>query len=493
MGFRIWSGQLYQSIVDGLVCNRRFACWKEGFQINSWTGCPAFIRNHPANSQCKSSATTAKVVGLCHKPRIKQLDVVDNGCSSSSGIVSAKRIKPGANEGQLKLETYVGLKFDSANKAYHYYDTYAGNVGFRVHIGQLFRSKNDRNHPSKVGRGAFMMIKRHDNGRLIVDRYQLEHNHELEMQMKEINETLEKLVITKKHNGSLIKKHRANNIGRDWYTVLHNYFQNQQAEDIGFFYAVDQNNYAVPFATFVSVNHHKQLVLLGCTLVADESKESFIWLFETWLRAMSGCHPYLIIADHDDSILQAIAQTKEREHLSPLSSDCKYEYENKYGLRENAWPKEMYEKRENWVPLYLHGTFLLEFPLMEAFLQINEPMEEQCRRFYTLSVFRVFQRESKLQVSGYFPRNEQSNIVTFSSSNFDVICCCQMFESDSVLCRHALRLFQTLDIRELPSRYILHRWTRSYVEFGATSFEKYKLAYEIIPDGGRKLSWQRSV
>ncbi|KAI3443184.1 F-box domain-containing protein [Psidium guajava] len=103
-----------------------------------------------------------------------------------------------------------------------------------------------------------------------------------------------------------------------------------------------QNNYVVPFATFVGVNHHKQPVLLGCALVADESKESFIWLFETWLRAMSGCHPKSIIADHDDSILQAIAQvfpsthhrfsmwqikTKEREHLSPLSSDCKYEYE----------------------------------------------------------------------------------------------------------------------------------------------------------------------
>ncbi|KAI6683861.1 hypothetical protein NL676_029774 [Syzygium grande] len=145
----------------------------------------------------------------------------------------------------------------------------------------------------------------------------------------------------------------------------------------------------------------KQPVLLGCALVADESKEPFIWLFETWLGAMSGCHPNSIIADHDDSILQAIAQvfpsrshqfsmwqikTKECEHLGPLSSDCKYEYEkcvyqshtvgefhaacnallSNYGLRENAWLKEMYEKPENWIPLYLRGTFLLEFPLMEV-------------------------------------------------------------------------------------------------------------------------------
>ncbi|XP_048136110.1 protein FAR1-RELATED SEQUENCE 7-like isoform X2 [Rhodamnia argentea] len=707
VGFKIRSGQLYRSRVDGSVCNRRFVCWKEGFQINSRTGCPAFIRvkksdsgkwvldqfakdhnhdldaceeNHPANSQCKSSATTAKVVDLCRKPRIKQLDVVNNGCSSSSSIASAKRVKPGANEGQVKLEPFVGLKFDSANKAYQHYDTYAGNVGFRVRIGQLFRSKNDGSitsrrfvcskegfqHPSRVGCGAFMRIKRHDNGRWIVDRYQLEHNHELEVQMKanrgsasrkfldEINETSEKLDIAKKHNGSLLKKHHMNNIGSDWYTVLHNYFQNRQAEDIGFFCAVDvqmgccrslfwadgrsrfscsqfgdaiifdtsykQNNYVVPFATFVGVNHHKQAVLLGCALVADESTESFIWLFETWLRAMSGCHPKSIIADQDDSILQAIAQVfpsshhrfsmwqikaKECEHLSPLSSECKYEYEkcvyqshtvgefdaawdallSKYGLRENAWLKEMYEKRENWVPLYLRGTFFAGIPIdggldaffypylnsqtsleefvvryeqgleqrrgserkedynsfnLQAFLQTNEPMEEQCRRLYTLSVFKVFQREllqsysylgAKIHEQGAISRylirkcgNEnEKHIVTFCTSNLDVSCGCQMFESEGVLCRHALRLFQILDIRELPSRYILHRWTRSaeygtirdfdsggssheikakmiwslreiaakYVEFGATSFEKYKLAYEIMHEGGRKLCWQR--
>lgn len=95
-------------------------------------------------------------------------------------------------------------------------------------------------------------------------------------------------------------------------------------------------------------------------------------------QAISGCHPNLIIADHDDSILQAITQvfpvsnhrfsmwqfkTKERDHLSPLSSECKHEYEkcvyqshtvgefdavwdallSNHGLRENAWLREMYE------------------------------------------------------------------------------------------------------------------------------------------------------
>ncbi|KAF8038154.1 hypothetical protein BT93_B0882 [Corymbia citriodora subsp. variegata] len=560
VGFRIRSGQLYRSRVDGSVCNRRFVCWKE--------------------------ATTAKVVDLCRKPQMKQLDVVDNGCSSSSSIARAKRIKPGANEGLVKLEPYV-----------------------------LFRSKNDGSITSR----RFVCSKEGF-------QHPSRHNHELEMQMKasrgsssrkfldEINESSEKLDIVKKHNGSLIKETLWVAVGVFSGLMADLGFHCSQFGDaIIFDTSYKQNNYVVPFATFVGVNHHKQPVLLGCALVADESKESFIWLFETWLRAMSGCHPKSIIADHDDSILEAIAQvfpsshhrfsmwqikTKEREHLSPLSSDCKYEYEKcvyqshtvgefdaawdallrKYGLRENAWLKEMYEKRENWVPLYLRGTFFAGIPMdgsldaffdpylnsqtsleefvvryeqgleqrrgnerkedynsfnLQAFLQTNEPMEEQCRRLYTLSVFKVFQREllqsysylgAKIHEQGAISRylirkcgNEnEKHIVTFCSSNLDVSCGCQMFESEGVLCRHALRLFQILDIRELPSRYILHRWTRSaeygtvrdfesggssheikakmvwslreiaarYVEFGATSFEKYKLAYEIMHEGG---------
>ncbi|KAI6683852.1 hypothetical protein NL676_029765, partial [Syzygium grande] len=88
----------------------------------------------------------------------------------------------------------------------------------------------------------------------------------------------------------------------------------QLGDAIMFYTSHKQNNYVVPFATFVGVNHHKQPVLLGCALVSDESKESFIWLFETWLRAMSGCHPNSIIAEHDDSILQAIAQAFPLSH-----------------------------------------------------------------------------------------------------------------------------------------------------------------------------------
>ncbi|KAI6683853.1 hypothetical protein NL676_029766 [Syzygium grande] len=101
----------------------RFVCWKEGFQDRM----PCIHKGEKSDS------------GKCVLDQLAK----DHNHDLDTCIVSAKRIRPGANEGQVKLEPYVGLKFDSGNEAYQYYDTYAGNVGFRVHIGQLFPSKND--------------------------------------------------------------------------------------------------------------------------------------------------------------------------------------------------------------------------------------------------------------------------------------------------------------------------------------------------------------
>ncbi|KAL4300802.1 hypothetical protein AHAS_Ahas17G0237300 [Arachis hypogaea] len=40
------------------------------------------------------------------------------------------------------------------------------------------------------------------------------------------------------------------------------------------------NRYNLVFGSFVSVNHHGQLILLGCTLMKNEDIKSFKWLFE---------------------------------------------------------------------------------------------------------------------------------------------------------------------------------------------------------------------
>ncbi|KAF2536391.1 hypothetical protein F2Q68_00022394 [Brassica cretica] len=140
-----------------------------------------------------------------------------------------------------------------------------------------------------------------------------------------------------------------------------------------------------------------------------------------------------------------------------------------------------------------------------------------CRRLYTLTVFRIFQNElvqsynylclkthGEGAVSRFLVRKEsEKHAVTFSASNRSSSCSCQMFEHEGVLCRHILKVFNLLDVRELPSIGVSSRdlkalmvWSlreaaSKYIEFGTSSLEKYTLAYEIMREGGKKLCCQR--
>ena len=49
-----------------------------------------------------------------------------------------------------------------------------------------------------------------------------------------------------------------------------------------------KNKEGRPFAMFVGVNHHKQTIIFGAALLYDETIQTFTWLFDTFVKAMSG-------------------------------------------------------------------------------------------------------------------------------------------------------------------------------------------------------------
>ncbi|XP_054778598.1 protein FAR1-RELATED SEQUENCE 9 isoform X1 [Prosopis cineraria] len=162
--------------------------------------------------------------------------------------------------------------------------------------------------------------------------------------------------------------------------------------------------YKVPFASFTGFNHHGQPVLFGCALILNESESSFIWLFRTWLQAMSGRHPVSITSDLDPFIRVAVAQvlpqtrhrfgkwgifreTREKlVHLcqshpafEPEFNKCVNESEtidefesswesllNRYYIMDNEWLQSLYSARQRWVPVYLRDTFFAEISLNEG-------------------------------------------------------------------------------------------------------------------------------
>lgn len=131
-------------------------------------------------------------------------------------------------------------------------------------------------------------------------------------------------------------------LGRDAHNLL-TYFRKMQAENPGFYYAIQldddnrlsnvfwadarsrssyshfgdavtfdtmyrPNQFQVPFAPFTGVNNHGQMVLFGCALLLDESEASFAWVFKTWLSAMNSRSPVSITTDQDRAIKVAVNQ-----------------------------------------------------------------------------------------------------------------------------------------------------------------------------------------
>ncbi|XP_042479090.1 protein FAR1-RELATED SEQUENCE 5-like [Macadamia integrifolia] len=169
-----------------------------------------------------------------------------------------------------------------------------------------------------------------------------------------------------------------------------------------------KDRYNFPFASFTGFNHHKQSILFGCGLIADESEESYIWLFKTWLRAMNGKHPIGILTDQDKGMLPAIAKvfpfTRHRlcnccttkiakENLTKLwsrhdafeaeyrscvdsHSSTEFEYKwraliQKYRLQQNIWLNEMYTIRHMWVACYFIDTFFAGITTIQKNVGLN--------------------------------------------------------------------------------------------------------------------------
>ncbi|KAB1209865.1 Protein FAR1-RELATED SEQUENCE 5 [Morella rubra] len=169
------------------------------------------------------------------------------------------------------------------------------------------------------------------------------------------------------------------------------------------------NRYRLPFAPFTGVNHHGQPVLFGCAFLINESEASFVWLFKTWLMAMSGRPPVSITTDHDVVIRTAVTQVfpetrhrfckwhifkKCQEKLSHVFlkhpcfeadfhkcvnltesieefESCWLSLVDGYNLRDHEWLQTIYSARKQWVPVYLRDTFFAEMSITQRSDSMN--------------------------------------------------------------------------------------------------------------------------
>lgn len=242
--------------------------------------------------------------------------------------------------------------------------------------------------------------------------------------------------------------------------VMLEYFKRIQKENPNFFYAIDLNeerrlrnlfwvdaksrsdyksfndvvsfdtsyikiNDKLPIAPFVGVNNHFQSMLLGCALVADDTKSTFVWLLKTWLRAMGGQGPKVIITDQDQtlkaaigevfpnarhcfslwSILEKIPETlahviKRHDNFLSKFNECIFksstdeqfvfrwwEMVNSFELQDDEWIRLLYDDRNRWVPTYIGDTFLAGMCTPQRSESMNSFFDKYIHRKISLREF----------------------------------------------------------------------------------------------------------
>ena len=312
-------------------------------------------------------------------------------------------------------EPYVGMEFDSEDAAKIFYDEYAKRVGFSSKVGQSCRSKLDGSIISRefvCGREvlkrrhadsceAMLKVEVKGQDKWVVTKFVKEHSHSMVSPnkvhylrprrhfagtAKTVAEAYQGvgavpsgvMFVSMDGNYTSVEKNsgvrssptelnrsvknsttmnyavrpsiRKRTLGRDAQNLLE-YFKKMQAENPGFFFAIqlDEDNrmtnvfwadarsrtayshfgdavtldttyrvnqYKVPFAPFTGVNHHGQTVLFGCALLLDESEATFTWLFKTFLTAMNDHPPASITTDQDRAVQTAVA------NVFPESRHC---------------------------------------------------------------------------------------------------------------------------------------------------------------------------
>ncbi|KAG2598759.1 hypothetical protein PVAP13_5KG398207 [Panicum virgatum] len=298
--------------------------------------------------------------------------------------------------------------------------------------------KAQNTRETRCGCEAYMYFKRNSEGKYKIGALHEDHNHELVTPSKQ-HLLRSKRFVSEKAKTTLLLHVGAGGfeyVGctkkdlQNYYSDFRNKIKDADAQmfidqfgrlkevDPGFFFEYEVNDgrknyshfgdvvsfdstystnqYDMKFAPFTGVNHHMQSVFFGAAFIADEKIESYVWLFQTFLRAIGEKHPKLIITDEDASMRAAIAsvlpstmhrlcmwhimkkfpekigphllQDEEfwkRVNLCVWGSETTEEFESRwlallsdYNLGNNDWLEGRYRIRESWIPAYFKDIWL---------------------------------------------------------------------------------------------------------------------------------------
>ncbi|XP_021686198.1 protein FAR-RED ELONGATED HYPOCOTYL 3 isoform X1 [Hevea brasiliensis] len=335
---------------------------------------------------------------------------------------------------------------------------------------------------SKTDCKASMHVKRRPDGKWVIHSFVKEHNHEL-LPAQAVSEQTRKMYAAMARQFAEYKNviglkndpknpfDKGRNLALEAADakILLDFFTQMQSLNSNFFYAIElgedlllknlfwvdaksrhdyvnfcdvvsfdatyvRNKYKMPLTLFVGVNQHCQFMLLGCALLSEESATTYSWLMRTWLRAMGGQAPKVIITDQDKALKSVISEVFPNAHhyfflwnmlgkVSENLSQVIKRHENfmakfekcifrswtndefvkrwlkildRFELRENDVMQSLFEDRELWVPIYMRDAILAGMSTVLRSESLNSYFDKYVHKKTTVQEF-VKQYEAILQ------------------------------------------------------------------------------------------------
>ncbi|KAK3429729.1 hypothetical protein EUGRSUZ_E01219, partial [Eucalyptus grandis] len=185
------------------------------------------------------------------------------------------------------------------------------------------------------------------------------------------------------------------------------------------------NMYSLICAPFVGVNHHWKNTLFGCAFLLDETADSFIWLFEVFLKSMGNKAPKTIFTDQDHAMAKAIQivfpNTQHRlctwhieknankniphlyqksrfkdKYFSRLMYKCKSEDEfestwrkmqEEWDTENNSWLQRLYDLRHKWSSAFGRDIFSCGIKSSQRSESTNNVFQQFSKKTSTLIQF----------------------------------------------------------------------------------------------------------
>ncbi|XP_057734037.1 protein FAR1-RELATED SEQUENCE 5-like [Arachis stenosperma] len=217
---------------------------------------------------------------------------------------------------------------------------------------------------------------------------------------------------------SLDEERRLHNIFGCNGTSRHDY---SVFEDVlGFDATYGRNRYKYPLVIVSGLDHHMRTVVFGCAILSNEVEKSYVWLLRAFLEAMKGQEPKSVLTDGDLAMKSAINAVFPNAHhrlcswhllrnetacigrpmflrkfrvclMGDLEVD---EFEHlwsniveEFGLQQNPWILDMYERKHPWANAYIRGKFFAGLKTTSRCEALNMHIEKFIWNRYNLREF----------------------------------------------------------------------------------------------------------